>query len=220
MNAVAGLRERKKLRTREALAEAALRLFAERGFDGTTVEDVAAAADVSPRTFFRYFTSKEDAVFADHDERTRVLRETLARASADEAVQVSVRRAILALVELQAAGEGGLRRVRLVTQVPALVARSLEHQARWEEIVAEAVAERLHADPDRDVRARIVAGAAFGALRAAMRAWAASDGAIDPAVVASRALDVLDEGFDRALGPEGASRVGAARARRGTARRA
>ena len=195
-----GLRERKKLRTREALAAAALRLFAERGYDQTTVEDIAAAADVSPRTFFRYFTSKEDAIFAEDEERSGLLSEALRPGSADEPVQVAVRRAVLALVEHQTSGTDGLGRVRLVTRVPALVAWSLEHQARYEETVAQAVAERLHADPNRDVRARIVAGAAFGALRAAMRAWAASDGEIDPVEAAGRALDVLDEGFDRALG--------------------
>ncbi len=194
-----GLRERKKLRTRQALAAAALRLFAERGYDETTVEDIAAAADVSPRTFFRYFTSKEDAVFAEDEERSRLLAEALHLGSADEPAQVAVRRAVLALVEHQTSGTDGLGRVRLVTSVPALVARSLEHQARYEETVAQAVAERLHADPNRDVRARIVAGAAFGALRAAMRTWAASDGEIDPVEAAGRALDVLDEGFDRAL---------------------
>lgn len=199
---VAGLRERKKLRTREALADAALRLFAERGYGATTVEDVAAAADVSPRTFFRYFTSKEDAVFADHEERIRLLRDSLRPRDPLESVEQTIRRAILTLVRQQTAGGArGLDRVRLVTSEPPLVARSLEYQARYEEIVASAIAERLDADPDREVRARIVAGAAFGALRAAMRAWAASDGSVDPVQVATHALDLLDEGLGRSLGP-------------------
>jgi len=197
-----GLRERKKLRTREALADAALLLFAERGYDPTTIEEIAAAADVSPRTFFRYFASKEDAVFADHDERVHLLRDSLRPREPDEPVQQAVRRAILALVRQQTAGGArGLDRVRLVTSEPPLVARSLEYQARYEEIVAEAVAERLGPDPDRDVRSRIVAGAAFGALRAAMRAWAESDGSVDPVAAAAHALDVLDQGLGRALGP-------------------
>lgn len=73
-----GLRERKKRRTRQALAEAALRLFAERGYDHTTVADIAAAAEVSTRTFFAYFPTREDVVFADTDERLDAMRQALA----------------------------------------------------------------------------------------------------------------------------------------------
>ena len=74
-----GLRERKKRRTRHALAEAALSLFAEKGYDQTTVADIAAAADVSTRTFFSYFRTKEDVLFADADERLDLIRDALSQ---------------------------------------------------------------------------------------------------------------------------------------------
>src|SRR3954447_5092285 len=73
-----GLRERKKRRTRHAIATAALRLFAERGYEETTIADIAAAADIAPRTFFGYFPSKEDVVFAEVDDRLGEVAERLA----------------------------------------------------------------------------------------------------------------------------------------------
>ena len=78
-NGELGRRERKKLATRRALADAALRLFDQQGFDATTVEQIARVVDVSARTFHRYFERKEDVLFADHAERISNFRALLAQ---------------------------------------------------------------------------------------------------------------------------------------------
>src|ERR671914_32480 len=94
-----GLRERKKLRTRAQLTDAAFRLFTERGFDGTTIEDIVEQVEVSPRTFFRYFDSKEDVVIGFFDEMGQELRAMLAARPADEPPFTAVRHALGALVD-------------------------------------------------------------------------------------------------------------------------
>ncbi len=197
-----GLRERKKRRTREAIVSAALRLFADRGFRETTVEDVAAAADVSPRTFFRYFATKEDAALADHECRLAAVRVALATGAADEPATAPVRRAVLAMVEEVAAEPAeGLARARIVSTEPSVLARSLELQAAYEEAIAREVAVRLGVDADLDARPRVVAGAALAALRAAMRQWVASGGASDPRTTVEEGLGLLEEGLGRAQPP-------------------
>src|ERR1043166_5369694 len=80
---VEGLRERHRKRTAADLEEAALKLFTEKGFDAVTIDDIAASADVSRRTFFRYFASKEDVILADHPKRLGELQAALDRPPAD-----------------------------------------------------------------------------------------------------------------------------------------
>ena len=191
-----GLRERKKVRTREAIASAALRLFADRGFRETTVDEIAAAADVSPRTFFRYFATKEDAALADHERRLAAISDALAAGPPDEPVTAPVRRAVLAMVgEVAADPAEGLARARIISTEPSVLARSLELQAAYEDAIAREVATRLGVDADLDPRPRIVAGAALGALRAAMRLWVGSGGASDPRTTVEEGLGLLERGF-------------------------
>src|ERR671927_90907 len=94
---VEGLRERHRKRTAADLEEAALRLFSAKGFDAVTIDDIAAAADVSRRTFFRYFASKEDVILSDPPRRLDELQVALDRRPADEPAMTALRQAILSL---------------------------------------------------------------------------------------------------------------------------
>src|SRR3712207_4537274 len=97
-----GLRERKKLKTRLALVDAAVELFERKGFEATTVEEICERAEVSPSTFFRYFPAKEAVVFPDADERNAIAREVFVRLAHAEPIHVACRKSSLAMAELDA----------------------------------------------------------------------------------------------------------------------
>src|SRR5436190_20548535 len=102
-----GLRERKKQRTRRLVMDITLRLFAEKGFDATTVEEICAEAEISPSTFFRYFRTKEAAAFPDEEERIAVVETALRERPPDEPLHKTIRRSALTLVahDLDAKGD-------------------------------------------------------------------------------------------------------------------
>lgn len=163
-----GLRERKKLRTRRAIADAALRLFDEHGFEETTISDIAAAADVSPRTFFSYFPSKDDVVFAEMDEHLADVRAGLAERPSGETPLATFRRVAEALLQAIAAedGEYGAIQVALIRERPSLQAQALRRLSEAEEDFVTVLREIA---PELDeVTAVTVIGVAFGGLRAAI----------------------------------------------------
>jgi len=161
-----GLRERKKAKTRAAIREHALRLFRERGYSATTVEQIAAAAEVSPATFFRYFPTKEDVVL--QDDLDVVTLEALEAQPAELGPIAAMRAAtksMLAMLspeELARLGET----VELSMSVPEVRARAVDEFTRTIDVVACALATRAGRDPD-DFAARNVAGAIVGVIMAA-----------------------------------------------------
>ena len=167
-----GLRERKKAETREALASAALRLALELGPDRVTVDEIANAAGVSPRTFFNYFASKEDAILGNTSASTSRLVEQLAARPPHEAPLDALRAAMHASVDhLQADPDEWIARNRLVREYPSL---SVRYASRLSEVERELVAEiarrtRLH--PDRDTYPAVVVGSAMAAARVALTVW-------------------------------------------------
>jgi AcrR family transcriptional regulator len=165
-----GLRERKKARTRAAIREHALRLFRENGYQRTTVEQIAAAAEVSPSTFFRYFPTKEDVVLQD-DMDTRMI-EALERQPADlsplSAVRAAVRDAFASYTEadLEVIAETTL----LSMTVPEIRARATDEFARTIGIIGEALAKRA-GRPSDDLAVRTAAGAIIGVMMSLSMPW-------------------------------------------------
>jgi AcrR family transcriptional regulator len=172
-----GRRERKKLATRQALQDAALRLVAERGLEQVTVEDISEAADVATRTFFNYFSSKEEALLGDAPQNAvtvhRLVVERPAGESPLEAVCQVLRAMILGLAERR---EESLLRQQVIERHPGLLARQLGVYASFERALAAAVAERLGPDRADPSYARLVAAVAVAAARSAVSSWRAGQG--------------------------------------------
>ncbi len=159
-----GLRERKKQQTREAIVTAALRLFDERGYEATTLADIAAAADIAPRTFFGYFRSKDDVLFGDFEPLAESLTARLRERQAGEDAMDALRAWLGMLVEtLDFDDEQELLRRRVLQSNPALTARERELMGRFEAIFAGAVAADL-GEPAEGLRPRLVAAAVVAAL--------------------------------------------------------
>jgi len=192
---VDSLRERKKVETRDALTAAAHQLFRERGFDAVTVDEIAAAANVSPRTVFRYFGSKEAILFGDQGEQLRLVRDAIASRPTGEPVMVALREAVIDVTQRTAAQrEMQLTRARFAASGPTAAAYAKTVLIpQWEDVLVEAVATRLGVDPDVNPRPRLLAGTAIAAMSATSAIWLASNGAADPVALLREAFDALNE---------------------------
>jgi AcrR family transcriptional regulator len=187
-----GLRERKKQRTREQIIEAAMGLFAERGYQATTIADIATAADVAPRTFFSYFPSKEAVVFHTVDRDLDGLANALRDRLPDDTAFDALRRWIDAMFDQWMAQEDeALLRKRLCREDEGLANFQGGMMARIHELLLEAIADDLGEPPDA-LRPRLVAAAAMAALTSL-------DGSFDERaeqrvpVAKAEALAVLDD---------------------------
>jgi len=190
------LRERKKARTRAAIREHALRLFREQGYDATTVEQIAAAAEVSPSTFFRYFPTKEDVVLRDSlDER---LFEAFERQppslSPLAALRAAIREGIATLSPAE--WEEFRETSALGMAIPEVRARMLDEMTRTIDEMAEALAKRTGRTPD-ELAVRVAVGAVIGVIMAIMRPETLAEGAIDEQAFSQidEALSLLEAGL-------------------------
>ncbi|MFC5720078.1 TetR family transcriptional regulator [Streptomyces gamaensis] len=176
--APAGLRERKKRRTREALIRCALELFALKGYERTTVDEIAEAAEVSQRTFFRYFANKEEVALAMQQLGQAHFLAALERRPAAEPPLAalrgatldgwdSVRDAIAAVVPVDL----HLRTTRMIESTPALLAAHLRRLAELEERIVEEIARREGLDPATDPRPHVLVAAFGGVTRVTGKLW-------------------------------------------------
>ncbi|MEJ5221223.1 MAG: TetR family transcriptional regulator [Tepidiforma sp.] len=163
-----GLRERARRAIRAEIARVGMELFLRKGFEPTTVEEIAAAAGISRRSFFRYFGSKDEVVLAHLDELAATVTEALAARPADEDPWVSLRRAFDAIVaEAEADRAAGFGLARLLNETEALRGQYAERQKRaWVESAAPVIAGRLPplAGPGPDIRAEALVAAALGCV--------------------------------------------------------
>jgi AcrR family transcriptional regulator len=185
-----GLRERKKQKTRWAIQEHALRLFAAQGFDATTVEQIAEAAEISPSTFFRYFKTKEDLVVEDRYDELIVT--TIEATPPQVGPFETLRQALLgSMAQLDAAeAEQILLRMRLIYSVPALRARAMSNLVTSADAFAPPIARRLGREPD-DFEVRAFVTAVMSAAGAAVIAWNESGGTLNLRDLVDRALTAV-----------------------------
>jgi AcrR family transcriptional regulator len=185
-------RAAKKAATKHAIQEHALRLFVEKGYEATTVDEIAAAAGVSHMTFFRYFPRKEEVV--EYDEYDPLLEDLIAARPPDEAPITALHNAIRAGLEavLRTDRDALLVRTRLILDNPVLRSRNLIAQDTTRDLFARALARRAGLT-EPDFTATVQASAALGVIGPALIAWA-QDGEADLVSLVGSAFTALESG--------------------------
>jgi AcrR family transcriptional regulator len=186
--AILGLRERKKQQTRERIADAALKLFAERGYDETTLDEIADAADVSRRTIFAYYDSKEEILFCGESDYLARLKQMLDERP-ESATTVDAIRQFLSTIE--PLDDAAVLRKELITRTPALQMKARAQHAEIEPMLAESIAKDLDADP-HDIRTLLIAASITAAFMSVSERLNAAEAAGRP-VSHEDAMAILDE---------------------------
>jgi len=190
-----GRRDRKKQQTRAALIAAALRLVDERGLERVTVEEISEAADVSPRTFFNYFASKDDAIIGDPFVDDRETRERLAEIAPNVPIVDALRHVLSAAVaRIQADQEIWFIRMRVIKANPMLLPALLARGSPTEQAYIAAIADRVGAAPD-SAYPQVAAAVTGAAFRTALLRWAACAGARPLSELVHEAFDLVASGL-------------------------
>jgi len=189
-----GRRERKKRQTRDALEATALRLFQRKGYDETTIEDITDAVDVSTRTFFRYFDSKEAVLFGDWRSNVERVSEAILSRPPEEPLMAVLYNAAQRFVELVKDNEQRL----LVRKELAENSKRIGDYERnviypeFERAITQALAQRMDTDPDSDPRPSLIAAMVVAAYVTARRMWLASDGELSMIDLLNQAFEFID----------------------------
>jgi AcrR family transcriptional regulator len=196
------LQERKQRLARENITQLAVVPLIEHGFDAVTIDDLAKAAGISKRTFFRYFATKEDVVTAEFTEAGTELLAAFRLRPRDEQPILSLRFAVGPVIErLTQEPERTRALIQLIQRTPALRGRFLVTQDQWREQLTEAIAERLPPGPRTPMLARLTATVSMGTVDAAMTAWAES-GDRDIGPITDEAFEALTTVVQAATPPE------------------
>jgi len=207
-----GLRERKKRQTRHALRSAALRLTAEHGLDHVTVEDIAAAADVSTRTFFNYFSSKEEAVVGSDPELLTHVAEVLAARPVDEEPLFTLEAVFEQFAALLVMDRDvHVMRRKVMADNPSLSSRRAAAFEDFERVLVTAIRDRTTPRSTSDLDAALVVSAAVAAMKVCVDHWVASDGKSDLVALLHGAINRLAMGFGSASARPDAPSRGPAR---------
>ncbi|MCB0993444.1 MAG: TetR family transcriptional regulator [Acidimicrobiales bacterium] len=191
-----GLRERKRQQRRQAIEAAAIDLFEANGFDATTIDDIARAADIAPRTFFTYFPTKEDVVLADYAARLGRIVAELEQRPETEPAWAALQAAFAAVAaDYQTERDQLIRRFTLMATTPSVFARSLQLQAGWEDTLADTLTQRTKAEPDEPTP-RLQAAAALAAMRASLQHWLRTGHTGDLPTIVSQAFTHLGRGLE------------------------
>ncbi|MGW2764184.1 TetR/AcrR family transcriptional regulator [Streptomyces sp. NPDC001275] len=189
-----GLRERKKLKTRQAIRTATYALIEEQGYDATTIEQIADRAEVSPSTVFRYFPTKEDIVLT--DEYDEIMLEELRARPVDEPWMDSLRHVMHKALALGMTDEPEVSRLRarLGVEVPAVRARMMESMSEAGLLIRQAIAARTGLDQD-SLEVRVFAMSLMGGLMEVSLYWAENGCKGELSDLMDQAMDVLEHGL-------------------------
>jgi AcrR family transcriptional regulator len=189
-----GLRERKKLKTRDAIISKAMEMFDEKGYEHTRIEDIADAIDISPRTFFRYFPNKEKVVFFHHEAYVEKLKKSInKKTSKDSKPYDSVKRACIELAgEYMRSKDDHIRQLRIVQSSQSLVGYAEILDTDFEDLIRNKLLDNAAGNPEKERHARIMTHVVMGIIRGTFEEWHMTGCNVDLVKLGKKIFSLID----------------------------